>query len=42
MMANLITGQFDKFKQLKIKPEVAKNKKKFFLDSPGKKELFPN
>ena len=40
-MANLTSGQFEKFKALKMKPEVAQNKKKKnFSGSPGKKKIF--
>ena len=40
-MANLTSGQFEKFKPLKMKPEVAQNKKKiFFSGSAGKKKIF--
>ena len=40
-MANLTSGQFEKCKPLKMKPEVAQNEKKnFFLGSLGKKKIF--
>ena len=40
-MANLTSGQFEKFKSLKMKPEGTQNKKKkFFSGSPGKKKFF--
>ena len=40
-MANLTFGQFEKFKPLKMKPEVAQNeKKKIFSGSPRKKKIF--
>ena len=42
-MANLTSGQFEKFKPLKMKPEVAQNKKKFFfLVVQVKRKFFPN
>ena len=36
-MANLTSGQFEKFNSLKMKPDVAQNKKKILSASPGKK-----
>ena len=42
-MANLTSGQFEKFKPLKMKPEVAQNKKKiFFRVVQVKRKFFPN
>ena len=42
-MANLSSGQFEKFKPLKMKPEVAKNEKKFFFRvAQIKRKFFPN
>ena len=44
-MANLTSGQFEKFKPLKMKPEVAQNEKKNFfrvaqVKSDTKKKIF--
>ena len=39
-MVILLSCEFEKFKLLKIKPEVVQNLKKKFLGSPGKKKTF--
>ena len=42
-MANLTSGQFEKFKPLKMKPEVEQNEKKiFFRVAQVKRNFFPN